>query len=817
MWKSFWTIAVRNLTKRKSYAVLNILGLAIGMACCLLLFQYVAYEKSYDNISPLADRIYRVRLDSWQEGKLAWQAATSYPITGPNLKKDYPEIEDFCRLHDAELLLSNDAQQVKFAETKGYHADPSAIKLFGLQLLEGNAADALTGPDKILLSESMAKKYFSTQNAIGKILTVRNTGNLQHYQVTGVFKDYPGNSHLTIDYLVSYATLSKIWRANGDTTNAPETLWGWYDFYTYVLLKPGTDAKALEKKMPDFCWRYYPDLNWAKMNKAHDEIHFIPLRDIHLYSNYYQEAELNGNGRAVSFLFMIAFFIIAIAWINYINLATARSVERAKEVGVRKVMGALRNSLIKQFLLESFILNFTSLLLAIIIVLISSGAFNRLTGHAHQNLFTIPANYLLLFFAIFITGTFLSGIYPAFVLSGYQPVAVLKGAFKNTAGGLLLRKTLMIVQFATSVILIAGTMIVYQQVQFMRSKNPGFNLQQTLVINGANAITDSVQKNLFEPFKNELMQLPGVKNITASSGVMGKEIYWSNDVKRWGANGTSDKTFTLYHFGFDYEFVPAYNIKLRAGRNFSKQFGTDHHSAILNETAVKLFGFANAAAAINQKIVDAGKDTLNIIGVLADFHHLGLQKTIEPQLFLLKENAREYYSVKIASSNMHQSVASVNKIWNKYFPDDPFNYFFLDDFYNKQYHSESTFGNVFALFASLAILIACFGLLGLSAYNILQRTREIGIRKVLGASVAEMLYLLSKDFIKLVLIAFVLAVPITWWVMYNWLQDFAYRIAIGWWVFAIAGLTALLVAIITVSFQSVKAATMNPIDSLRTE
>jgi putative ABC transport system permease protein len=468
MWKGFFTIAYRNLTKRKGYTILNMLGLAIGIACCLLLFQYVSYEKSYDNFSPAAKQIVRVRLDNYQEGKLAWQSATSYPITGPYLKRDFAEVENFCRLHDAELLLSNDANNVKFRETKGYHADPAALSMFNIQLLKGNPDEALKGPDKILLSETMAKKYFGQGEAFGKILTARDGDLLQHYEVSGVFKDYPANAHLTINYLVSYATLGKMLRHDGDTSNSTETQWGWYDFYTYLQLKPGTSYKALEKKMPAFCKRYYPDLEWAKMNKAWDEIHFLPLADIHLYSNYNQEAEVNGSVRGVSFLFLVAFFIMAIAWINYINLATARSVERAREVGVRKVLGAMRGHLIKQFLLESLILNFSSLVLAMIIVLLSTHSFNQLTGHPVQNIFSMSGAYWLLFAGIFLFGTLLSGLYPAFVLSGYQPVKVLKGAFKNTAGGLMLRKGLIVLQFATSVILIAGTIIVYQQVQYMR-------------------------------------------------------------------------------------------------------------------------------------------------------------------------------------------------------------------------------------------------------------------------------------------------------------------------------------------------------------
>lgn len=817
MFKNNFKTAFRNLAKRKGFTLVNIAGLAIGIACCLLLFQYVSYEKSFDSYAE-GTQLFRMRTDSYQDGKLGWQAATSYPITGPHMKKDFPEVEDFCRLIKTELLLSNEPKQVKFAETKGYYADASAINLLNIQLIKGNPANALTGTDKMIVSEWMVKKYFGDEDALGKILTVRSNHMLQHYEVSGVFKDYPANSHLNMHYLVSYATLGKVKRLQGDTTNSTETQWGWYDFYTYVKLRPGTDYKQLEKKLPDFCRRYFPDLNWAKANNAWDELHFIPVKDIHLYSNYFQEAEVNGSAGGVNFMFLIGLVILAIAWINYINLATARSVERAREVGVRKVLGAKREDLVKQFLAESLLLNFTALFAAFAAAFTLTPLFNQLVGHGQSpRLFNISAHYWLIFSALFVAGTLLSGLYPAFVLSAYQPVKVLKGVFKNAAGGLALRKSLIVIQFVTSIILIGGTIVVYQQVKYMQRQNPGFDMKQTLVLNGASSVTDSMYQGIYRSFKTDLQRLPAVQFVTASSCIMGKEIDSTNDLKRIAPKDGNDKTYTCYNLGVDYDFIPTYQMKLVAGRNFSKDRPTDRQAAILNETAIHMLGFKNADEALNTKVLEAAKDTLLVVGVVADFHHLGLQKTIDPQIFFCEPETRMNYSLKVSATNMPQTLDAVKNVWTKYFPNDPFNYFFLDDYYNQQYKASNLFGRVFGVFATLAILIACFGLSGLSAYNILQRTKEIGIRKVMGASVNRLLFILSKDFMLLVFVSFIIAVPLCWWAMHTWLQDFAYRINIQPWVFLIAGLSAGVIALVTISLQAIKAATSNPVGTLRSE
>ena len=814
MLTNYFRIAVRNLLKRKGFTALNIFGLAIGIACCLLIFQYVSFEKSYDTFQKNAAQIVRVRLDQYKQGQLAWQSATSYPAIGPTLKKDYPEVENFCRLIDDQLLLSNSTSTAKFTETKGYYADPAAIDMLGVTFTKGNPATALKEADKIIISESMAKKYYGTTDVLNKTLTQRGPNYVQQYEITGVFKDYPANSHLIINYLIPYATLEKERRTSGDSSNQANTSFGWYDFYTYLQLKPGTDVQKFQAKLPAFANKYINSQEWCKTNNIKDWLYIIPLSDIYLQSNYNQEAESNGNGSAVKFIFLIGLIIMAIAWINYINLSTARSVERAREVGVRKVLGAARSGLIKQFMIESLLLNLTAIAIAAIAVTILTPAFNTLMGREEPAGFSMSGRYWLIFSGIFAGGSLLSGLYPSFVLSNYQPLAVLKGAFKNTSGGLLLRKGLIVLQFGISVILIAGTIIVYQQVKFMRNQQLGVNINQTLVLDGAQSIRDSAYANVLQPFKTELLKQPGIKSITSSTAVMGNEIYWTNGLKSLDHKNLG--AVTLYLLGVDEVFIPQYEIKMVAGRNFSKQFGSDNKNAILNEKAASLMGFKTADDAINKKIT-RGNDTLTVVGVVQNFHHLGLQKAIDPQLMLYRPNTRNAYSIKMQTTDAQGTLASVEKTWNKFFPNDPFSYYFLDDQFNHQYKADQQFGKVFTLFAFLAILIACFGLLGLSAYNILQRTKEVGIRKVLGASVSNVLFILSKDFLWLVTISFVIAAPVSWWIMHTWLQDFAYRINISWWVFAIAGLLAVAIALGTICTQAIKAALANPVKSLRSE
>jgi putative ABC transport system permease protein len=816
MYNNHFKIAFRQILKRKGYSLLNIVGLAVGITSCLLILQYVLYERSYDQFQRDSADIYRLRLDCYQKDELAWQSATVYPAFAPTLKADFPEVVDACRLHDAEMVITNPETQVKFAEKKGYYADPSFLKMFGVQLLAGDAATALTGPNKIILSESMAKKYFGQTDVIGRRLEEKDPDLFQSYEVTGVFQDYPKNSHLILDYLLSYRTLgAEIQQTWNDTTNATETNWGWYDFYTYLQFKPNTDIDEFRAKLPDFTNQY---INAPRKERNPDlstlnEIDILPLSDIHLYSNVNQEAEPNGNGKAVSLLFLVAFFILTLAWVNYVNLATARSLERSREVGVRKVLGADRRQLVLQFLTESLLLNLTALLLALMMVQISLPIFQNVFEFPNSSLLWANPQFVLLAIVAFLTGAILSGMYPAFVLSGFRPVTVMKGLFKNTAQGAALRKGLIVFQFVTSIALIIGTMVVYKQLQFMRSQDLGVDIEQTLILKGPSSVLDSLYDGIFTPFKEEVLKMPNVQSMTSSAYVPGDEIYWTNGVKWVHPESNS---FTIYTQGVDDDFLDAYQLGIVNGRNFSKEMGNENHACLLNEKAASLLGFPSPESAINEK-VRRGGDTLTVVGVTKDFHHLGLQKAIDPVIFLYRPGSRSYLSLKVGTGDMQATVAEVQQKWEQHFPDDPFNYFFLDQFFDQQYQSDTMFGQLFTFFALLAIFVASLGLFGLASYDVLQRTKEIGIRKVLGATTAGLVTLLSKDFLKLVFLAFLVATPLAYFFMEKWLADFAYHTNIGWWVFVLAGVVAVTVAFLTVSFQSTKAALANPVKSLRSE
>ena len=819
MLKSILRIAVRHLRKRKGYAALNILGLTAGIACCLLIFEYVAYERSYENFNPNADRVLRVQNEEYQYGKMVVPCASSMPALAPALKKDFPEVESVCRLTRISSLLGNDARNIRFKEDEVYYADPATLDIFAVRLVEGDARTALADPNKIVISETEARKYFGTEDALGKVLTTHGDGNARPLLVTGVFRSYPANSHFRPDLLISYKTRSQVNGTYGAANDPIETSWSWTDFYTYVMLRPGADERQFAGKLPDFIDRHLNNQPEMKANKDRYGLTLMPLKDIHLYSHYTEEMEANGDGQSVFFLFLIAFFVISIAWINYINLATARSLERAREVGVRKVLGALRRELIRQFMLESFLLNLAALVLATLAVLAVNPLFGQLTGRALPSMIVLPARFWAYFTGIFIGGTLLAGIYPALVLSRYQPVKVLKGIFKNAAGGQWLRKGLIVGQFAASIILIAGTLIVYRQVAYMRNQRLGVNIDQTLVVKGAGSgLKDSAYQDVFQSFKGEVLQVAGVKSLTASSNVMGEEILWSTDWY-WMGNPAGAKKIENFMLGIDENFVPAYGIRMAAGRNFSREFPSDRRGVLLNETAVRILGFPSPQAAVGQLVSTGWQpyDSVRVVGVVGDYHNEGLQKAIQPLVFLPNRDRRGNYSIKVQATDAARTVAAIKSIWDRHFPGDPYNYFFLDEFFSRQYAENQRFGEVFSLFAVIAIAIACFGLLGLSAYNVLQRTKEIGIRKVLGASVSSLLYLLSRDFLVLVGVAFVVAVPVTWAVMDSWLQSFAYRIGISWWVFGLAGLVAVVVAFVTVGGQAMKAATANPVRALRSE
>lgn len=810
MLRNYFTLALRNLYKRSGFSFLNIAGLTLGMVCCLLILQYVWYERGYDRFPERADDIYRIRLDSYRKGELSWRSATVFPAYQPFIQRDFPEVEAACRLHDAEYVLSNRQANVQFAEKKGYFADASFLQVFNLPLSQGSATDALDAPAKIVLSEQMARKYFGTTDVLGKSLSGNFNGNLSEMQVSGVFNAFPEQSHLTVDYLVSMPTLGKFVSDQGDTSRPLETSWGWYDFYTYVKLRPHADAQTFAAKIPAFTDKYINNDTRRQQAQVRFESILQPLRDIHLYSDLNQEAEVNGDGNAVSLLFWVALFILGIAWINYINLATARAMERAREVGVRKAAGAARAQLMAQFLFESFLLNAAALVLALGVTWMTLPAFSHFLDKNIQ-FGTFERAYWLGLVALFMTGAIGAGFYPALVLSGFKPALILKGAFKNSSQGTLLRKGLIVGQFAVSVAMLAGVLVVSQQINFMRSQSPGFDKAQTLVLEGPNTLSDSLYGGVYAGFKKEITQIPEVQGISGSSSVPGDEIYWTSSFMR--LKSPDQQRTTLYILGVDLDFSKIYDLKFSAGRNFEI---TDKNSTILNETAARMLGFSSPETAIGQQIMRGG-DTSTVRGVVRDFNHLGLQKNIDPMCLRYGPDQRSYYSLKISGGAYQQVLSKVEATWKRHYPADPYSYFFLDEFFDKQYKSDVQFGKVFSLFTLVAILVACLGLFGLATFTVQQRNKEIGIRKVLGASIPGVAGLLAKDFLGLVLLSIVVATPFAWYLLNDWLQDFAYHIQLNWWAFALAGLAAILIAMITVGFQSIKAALANPVKSLRSE
>jgi putative ABC transport system permease protein len=808
MFKNYFKIAIRTLIKRKGYSLLNILGLTLGMTCCLLIFHYVSYEKSYDNI-PEAENIYRVRMDVYENREMKQQWVTTWSPVGPLLKKEYPSVLDYCRLYHCNLLLSNETDNKKFHENKGYFADASFFRFFNTKLIYGNIDEALNGPGKIAISEEMAKKYFGDGLAIGKRLQIKGS-NIDPLEVSAVFKEREKNSHLVIDYLISFNTYSNLLKTLGEGHDT-EIDFEDIAFYNYVKLLPGTTESIFDANLISFKDKYLKPDN---IDDRQAVFHLTPLKNIHLYSNFHQEAEPNGNGQRVTFLFLIAIFIICIAWVNYINLTTARSVERAKEVGIKKVLGALRINLIKQFITENLLLNSISLLISLFLFFSLLNWFDLFTGQDTFTGMSLSIKYWLTFFILFSIGTLLSGVYPAFVLSGFQPIKVLKGAFKNSSSGVNLRKGLIVTQFSVSIILIAGTIVVFKQLNFMRQKELGINIKQTLILKGATSTKKDIYQNTFAAFKNEISNHSAIESITASNHIMSQEITDGGAMARLDNEQKEEAYISLLRA--DHDFISSYGIKIIAGRNFSKDIPSDKNAIILNESALEPMKFNTPKDALNKKLIQL-TDTFNIIGVMADFHQQGLQQTIVPIAIVLAPGIKDYYSIKINSKDISGTIEFVNKIWVKHFPAEPFNYFFLDESFNAQYKADVLFGNVFGLFAFLAIFIACSGLLGLSSYNVIQRAKEIGIRKILGASTNKIVLLLSKDFVKLILVSLLISLPIGWYIMNQWLLDYAYRISISWWVFFIAGLSAVVIALLTISFQAIKAALANPVKSLRTE
>jgi putative ABC transport system permease protein len=794
MIKNYIKIAFRNLWRHKGFSLINIIGLAIGMTAAFLIFMYVKFELSYDNFNEKSDQIYRIVSDiKTPTETLNWSSSIA-PI-GPALQQDYPEIKANTRIFGAGFLVQRGDS--KLQENNALFAEPSLFKIFSFPVIKGDVDKAFSLPNTIVLTEKAAKKYFGSENPIGQslILDGKNPAS-----VVAVVKDVPSNSHFKFDMLVSIATIAK---QSKDRLNQ----WGNFGNFTYILLPKGYDANKLQSRMKAFVNRHYTA---ADKKQGMDYSFFLePLKDVYMVSK--RGAPESGNLYNVRIFSIIAVFILLIACINFINLTTARATERAKEVGIRKVIGAMKQQLTIQFLSESVILCLISFLFSALFSFLLLSLFNQLAGKVISD--SIFHNgYLFQLFLIACVIGLCAGLYPALVLSNFKPVTILKGRFSKSTKGILLRKGLVVTQFTISIVLIIGTIVVYNQLSFMRNQSLGFQKNQMLTIDFSG---DSAIQSRQDIIKNELKKIPNVLGATASGAIpgFGNSVAYSEIQNQAGAM----QQMNMNMYDIDYDFIPQFEMKLAAGRIFSKAFGTDTTQAIvINEATAKSLGYRNPADAVGRNYSQWGR-TGKIIGVLKDFHFQSLQETVKPLNMRINLRGTGAFTLKIEAKNVPAIISAIQSRWKVLAPERPFNYVFVDETFNKQYASEVTFGNLFVNFAVLAIFISCLGLLGLASYSTIQRTREIGIRKVLGASVSGIVNMLSQEFLILVLISSLIAFPIAWFTMHSWLQDFAYRISISWWIFVFAGVLALVIAFTTVSFQAIKAALTNPVKSLRSE
>ncbi|WPR76325.1 ABC transporter permease [Algoriphagus sp. NG3] len=795
------------------FSLINILGLSIGMAACLLIFRYVNFELSYDEFRKTT--LYRVTSSAFLNGEMVGNRAQTAPAIAPAMQRDIPEVIQAARVVHTAPLMSDPVIQVdnrSFHEERIYYADSSFLEMFSYSMVQGNSGNALSKPGYVVLSESMARKYFpDLDGVLGQAITffMGDRGQTQ-LEVRGIFEDIPHNSHLKTDFIISFNSIP--WNLDED--------WDWGNFYNYVEVLPESDPAVVKSKLYDISEKYRGETlaEWRK-DGYYQEFDLQPIQQIHLDSNLEAEAEVNGSRRTVTFLTLIAFFILVIAWINYLNLTTAKAIERAKEIGIRKVVGSNRAQLIFQFMSESFLVNLIAAVLAIVVSQLLMTPFQTFTSGYFAPVFDAELGIGIL--GLFLLGTFFSGIYPAVALS-YQPAQMIKGSLPNFRKGVLLRKGLVAFQFAISIALIAGTLGVREQLAFMQQQDMGMNIDQTLIVKGP-GIKDSTYQNQLDFFKSEVQKLPVVQKVSVSSNIPGQQLSWA----RTFYQPTKTETRKGVHIvAVDEDFFELYDTDFLAGRNFSYEFSSDRGAIIFNETAIRQLGFNSPEEAVQQTVIwdeaDNDQHSKEILGVIRDFNQESLHKEVGPMVFALKEYlnapwAGEYYSLKITATDYPKALEQIQGSWNQAFSGSPFDYFFLDDYFNNQYQSDRQFAKIFSLFAGLAILIACLGLFGLSSYMALQRTKEIGIRKVLGATVFTVVSMLSRDFLKLVSIVSIIVLPVIYFFMQKWLQNFAYQMEISWWMLILPVMLVWFMALVTISFQTIKTALMNPVKSLKSE
>ena len=805
MLKNYITVALRSLGRQKGFAALNIIGLAVGLACCLLIGTYVHHETTYDQHHEHADRIYRV-VYKWERSIDpprpaldefgAWGAAAP----GPALEEDFAAVEQAVRFSGGHsLLLTRD--DISHVEENYYFADSTVFSMFDFSLTQGNPETVLTAPNTLVVTESIAQKYFGTENPMGKSVLIDGE---QPLTITGVMEDLPAGTHFNIDMLISMPTFED---------SAPDYVfsWGYVDFFTYIKVAEDYDINALRAQMPAFTMRHvYPDPGEREITVFID---FEPLADAYLsYKNDHTTIGPQGNAANLRIFQLAGFFILIIACINYMNLATARSLDRAREVGMRKVLGSQRRTLIGQFLMESILVVVFAMIIAFGLALVSAPLLALVSGAYFPTYLLFNPVTIAIALALAVVVGILAGSYPAFILSAFNPIKVIKGAFKRTRQGIVFRRSLVLGQFSISLILLISTFVVYDQIRFMQKQELGFEQEQQLLLNYG--FDGEVNENLLS-YLETWESLPAVRSAAASRSVPGSYRPNANALIEDASGEFREETFQV--FEIDYDFIDQFNLELVAGRGYSRDFATDTTQAlVLTESAARLYGYTDPADIVGKRFEQWGSAG-RVIGVVKDFHHQSLHQQIAPLSLRLSPFSSQYFILQLDAADLQQTLADIENIWMERIPHRPFLYSFLDETFDAQYQSEERFGALIGIFAGLAIFIACLGLFGTAAYSAQQRTKEIGIRKVLGASVVDIVRLLSREVMMLISVAFLVSVPLAYIGLNRWLDTFSYHTSMNVLIFLTAGVVLLLVTMLTISYQTLRVATAAPVKSMRYE
>ncbi|MDX1910560.1 MAG: ABC transporter permease [Saprospiraceae bacterium] len=805
MIKNALLLALRQLLRDRSTTLLHLTGLTLGIAGFLFILQYVFFENSYDRFHANAGRLFRIAVDIERNGRPNMASAAVYAGVGPGLKNDFPEVETYTRMAHGESLLHIGSE--RFREEQSWYVDTDFFTMFSFPLLNGDAASALREPGSVVVTEKIARKYFGHINCLGQSMEADNFFGNRMYKITGVVKDLPENTHLTGQIFFSYSTL--------DTRPNFVPDWGWRDFKTYVLLRQQADRPVFEQKITAGDWIGSKSPVFAEREMRH---HILLQAVPEIYTTglrLEQEFKPGGDPTALRYLTLIAVLVLGLAWMNYVNLGTARAIERARDIGLRRVIGAQRAQVLGPYVVHALLLNVLALLLALGLLWALQPYFAQLIGKPVGFAWLENKDGWVVAMGGFLAGMLLVALYPAWVISGMSPLQFMRGKKALPGSGQAwLRKGLIVFQFGVSAALIVATLVVWRQLEFMRQGDLGIQIDQTLVMR-APIPFDEAAYSRYQVFRQKLLENPRIEAVTASHNVPGDEDTWNNGIRRFNAADPADRAGLIAHINaVEPEFLTQYGLVIRAGRNFDRTHTTDRRALVVTETLARRFGYQTPESALNARFLMRG-DTFTVVGVSADYHQYGLQRAAEPYAFFQEPEELRRFSVRLSGQDIAASAAFVERTWKETWPAGVYESRFLDVHFDQQYRAEVRTGRLFTLFSGLAIFIACLGLFGLSAYMALQRTREVGIRKVLGAGAVSITALLAGDFVRMVLLALLLAAPVAYWSMDQWLGHFAFRTDLPAWIFGLAGMLVVSVALATVGFHSIRTAWANPVDSLR--